>query len=123
MAPSASRPWETPTQSSRERPSCPCVCAHGASRPTGPRSLTEATRSNSPSGTSKPPLRQNSNHHHHHPRNRNPKALRNENAEPSRSFPESYGEQKMYVGWHTDNDTSYLDCQSSRAHMAFPEHL
>jgi len=101
-APFASRRWRaaTWTQSPRERQSCPCACAHGASRQMERRSLTEATRSSSQSGTLRPPFRRNCNHRLRPPpqnRPNNPKLPGSANAAPSRSFPENCGEPKMYV--------------------------
>ncbi len=86
--PSASRRSES-TMRNRKLQSYPCVCVNGAPHPTGRRSPTEATRSSSPSGTSRLHSRQSS-------LLPNPKALRSENG-TTISFLENCGERKTHV--------------------------
>ena len=74
----------------RKLHSYPCVCANGAPHPTGRRSPTEATRSSSPSGTSRQPSRQSN----LRPR---PKAPPRSGNGATISFPGNYGERKTHV--------------------------
>ena len=96
MAPSASHHWESLVQNP-EPQHCPCVCVNGAWHQRERLSPTGGTKSNSPSGTSRPPLHHSSRPSRIRPHPLIPKLLpRNGNVAMICSLA-SYGEQKMHV--------------------------
>jgi hypothetical protein len=116
MAPSASHHLESPMQNPGPQ-LCPCVCVNGAWHLRGRLSPTGGTKSNSPSGTSRPPLHHNSRPSRTRPHPLIPKPLpRNGNVEMTSSLA-SYGEQKMHVVLYVHHSRwahTHLNCCRSR---------